>query len=119
MPYVPTPNTVDYVELVASDLQASRKFFEQLFGWTFTDYGPDYTSFDDGRLNGGFRRLAEGEVPGNGGVLVVFYTEDIDAIQRKVESLGGTITQPVFEFPGGRRFHFLGPDNIEYAIWSL
>lgn len=45
---------VDYVEFASRDPAASRHFFEQVFGWQFQDYGPDYTAFDDGRLQGGF-----------------------------------------------------------------
>ena len=41
-------NQIDYIEFQATDLAATRTFFEQLFGWKFTDYGPDYTSFEDG-----------------------------------------------------------------------
>ena len=49
-------NQIDYIEFQAADLAATRAFFEQLFGWKFTDYGPDYTSFEDGRIAGGFAR---------------------------------------------------------------
>src|SRR4051812_5016925 len=54
--FMSTANQIDYIEFQARDLAATRKFFEGLFGWKFTDYGPDYTSFDDGRINGGFAR---------------------------------------------------------------
>jgi uncharacterized protein len=47
-------NKVYYVEFHASDLEKTKAFFEKVFGWQFTDYGPDYTSFTDGRLAGGF-----------------------------------------------------------------
>jgi len=43
-------NQIDYIEFQAADLRATRAFFEQLFGWKFTDYGPDYSSFEDGRM---------------------------------------------------------------------
>jgi predicted enzyme related to lactoylglutathione lyase len=49
-------NKIDYIEFQATDPAGTRKFFEQLFGWQFTDYGPDYTSFADGRIAGGFAR---------------------------------------------------------------
>lgn len=118
MPYKPTPNTLDYVEIAVTDIQVSRRFFERLFGWTFTDYGPDYTAFDDGRLNGGFRTRNADDSSAASAVLVVFYSEDLEAAVQQVAQLGGTISQPIFAFPGGRRFHFHGPDGIEYAIWS-
>ncbi|NNF17487.1 MAG: VOC family protein [Gammaproteobacteria bacterium] len=118
MPYEPTTDTVDYVEIAVPDVQISRRFFEQLFSWKFTDYGPDYTAFDDGRLNGGFRTRDTGIQNATNDVLVVFYTRDLEAMVQKVEQLGGTICKPIFSFPGGRRFHFRGPDQIEYALWS-
>jgi predicted enzyme related to lactoylglutathione lyase len=31
---------------------------------------------------------------------------------------GGTITVPIFAFPGGRRFHFQDPAGNELAVWS-
>ena len=49
-------NKIDYIEFQAADIAATKKFFEQLFSWKFTDYGPDYTSFEDGRIAGGFAK---------------------------------------------------------------
>jgi predicted enzyme related to lactoylglutathione lyase len=49
-------NKIDYVEFQARDVAATKKFFAQLFSWKFTDYGPDYTSFEDGRIAGGLSR---------------------------------------------------------------
>ncbi|MEM7081386.1 MAG: VOC family protein [Pseudomonadota bacterium] len=118
MGYTPNHHCIDYIEIAATDLAAVKTFFSGLFGWTFTDYGPDYTAFEDGRLAGGFHRVAPDELPPKGPVLVVFFSEDLRATQASAEKLGATISVPVFEFPGGRRFHFLGPDKIEYAVWS-
>ena len=118
MAYTPTKNCVDYIEIAASDLEANKAFFTGLFAWKFTDYGPDYVAFDDGRLAGGFHRVKADEIPQNSAVLVVFFSEDLKATQARVEQLGGKISKPVFEFPGGRRFHFHGPDNLEYAVWA-
>ncbi|MDH3587141.1 MAG: VOC family protein, partial [Gammaproteobacteria bacterium] len=36
----------------------------------------------------------------------------------RVQDLGGTISQEIFPFPGGRRFHFIDPVGTEFAIWS-
>ena len=46
---------IDYVEFGAQDIAATKAFYTGLFGWNFTDYGPDYTSFEDGRIAGGLR----------------------------------------------------------------
>ena len=111
-------NQIDYIEFQAADLAATRTFFEQLFGWKFTDYGPDYTSFEDGRIAGGFSRAAKRSTIESGGVLVVFYHPRLEEVRQRVIDLGGRVTADIFSFPGGRRFHFAEPSGNECAIWS-
>lgn len=48
----------------------------------------------------------------------MFYSADIEATQSKVAGAGGTIVRPLFDFPGGRRFHFVEPSGNEFAVWS-
>ena len=105
---------VDYVEFGATDLDATRRFYTAVFGWTFTDYGPEYTSFADGRLTGGF---AIGAPPG-GAPLVVIYVSDLAAARSRVTANQGRISRDIFSFPGGRRFHFHDPNGNELAVWS-
>jgi predicted enzyme related to lactoylglutathione lyase len=35
------------VEFAASDIEATKQFFAIAFGWSFKDYGLDYSSFAD------------------------------------------------------------------------
>lgn len=107
---------IDYVEIPVTDLKKAREFFSALFDWSFQEWGDDYMSFNDGRLEGGFRRAAE-PAPATG-VLIVFYSTDIDRDFDRVQELGATISEPIFPFPGGRRFHFVDPTGTEFAIWS-
>ena len=107
---------IDYVEIPVTDLDKAREFLTQLFGWKFEEWGPDYYSFNDGRLDGGLRRSDE-PAPASG-VLLVFYTQDIERDYQRVQELGATISQEIFEFPGGRRFHFVDPVGTEYAMWT-
>ena len=107
---------IDYIEIPATDLIKTRDFFAALYGWEFQEWGPDYFSFNDGRLDGGLRR-AEEPAPATG-VLIVFYSADLERDVSRVEELGATISQPIFEFPGGKRFHFVDPSGTEFAIWS-
>jgi uncharacterized protein len=106
---------IDYIEFPATDVAQTKAFYQQVFGWKFTDYGPDYTSFEDGRLSGGFTK--EGKVV-RGGPLVVLYASDLAAIEKKVRDAGGLIVKDAFSFPGGRRFHFTDPSGNELAVWS-
>ena len=106
---------INYIELDVNDIQASKDFYGKAFGWTFTDYGEDYCEFTDGDLKGGF--AAVGAKTG-GGPLVVLYTEDLAGTQARVQECGGEICNPIFSFPGGRRFHFKDPSGYELAVWS-
>lgn len=106
-------HSIIYVEFPAADLPATKHFYQQAFGWAFQDYGPDYVSFADGPLCGGFYR-AEG-VQGRSPLLVLT-AHDLEATQAAVEAAGGVISTPVFSFPGGRRFHFTDPTGNELAV---
>jgi predicted enzyme related to lactoylglutathione lyase len=108
-------NCIDYVEIPVVDVQAAKRFYGDVFGWEFVDYGPDYASFNDGRLDGGLRKDVVG---GQGGPLVVFYDANLENKEAKIKSSAGKIVKEIFEFPGGRRFHFLDPDGNEFAVWS-
>ena len=106
---------IDYIEIACTDIAATKRFYEGAFGWTFTDYGPDYTSFEDGRLAGGFYKADAARA---GSVLVVMFAVDLAAMEQRVRSAGGRIVKPIFSFPGGRRFHFADPSGNELAVWS-
>lgn len=110
-------NRIDYVEIPVTDLPRARAFFEAMFGWEFQEWGDEYFSFNDGRLDGGFRKETELAAPGTG-VLLVFYSDNLERDVERVQELGGSISQDIFPFPGGRRFHFIDPVGNEYAIWS-
>ena len=109
-------NRIDYIEIPSTDLKKTQAFFSALFGWSFEVWGDAYISFNDGQLDGGFY-LAENPAPATG-VLVVFYSEDLERDVQRVQELGATISKDIFSFPGGRRFHFTDPVGNEYAIWS-
>jgi predicted enzyme related to lactoylglutathione lyase len=106
---------IDYIELPATNVAAAKQFYVKAFGWKFTDYGPDYTSFEDGRLSGGLRKA---DVVGRDGVLVVIFSVDLAAAESAVKAAGGRIVQDIFSVPGGRRFHFTDPSGNELAVWS-
>lgn len=87
-------------------------------GWTFVDYGPEYRSFNDGFIDGGFRKAEASSSTSNGAVLIVLYAENLEKTKDSVESNGGSIVRDIFSFPGGRRFHFTDPNGNELAVWS-
>jgi hypothetical protein len=92
-----------------------KKFYAAVFGWKFTDYGPGYSAFEDGRLTGGFTTESG---PSGASPLVILYSAELEATKAKVAAAGGKISKDIFSFPGGRRFHFVGPCGNELAVWS-
>jgi predicted enzyme related to lactoylglutathione lyase len=109
---------INYVEFPAKDLSATKAFFQSVFGWSFVDYGPDYTAFSDQGLDGGFFQSDLASSSEKGAALIVFYSDQLEATLAKVEKAGGSIVKPIFSFPGGRRFHFTEPSGNEFAVWS-
>lgn len=108
---------IDYIEFPAVDFGVTKSFYTNVFGWSFQDWGPEYMSFEDGRLEGGFARV-DAMPEGEGGALVIVYALDIEAVGQAVLDSGGEITKPIFEFPGGRRFHFADPNGNELGVWT-
>jgi len=109
---------IDYIELPLADVAATKAFYGAVFGWAFQDWGPDYLSFSGAAVDGGFNGEAT-PAPSGQGVIVVLYSNDLEATCRAVAEAGGKITREIFTFPGGRRFHFLDPNGNELAVWSV
>ncbi|MEO1019575.1 MAG: VOC family protein [Pseudomonadota bacterium] len=104
---------LNYIEFAVADIERAKAFYGKAFGWTFTDYGPNYCEFFDGHMKGGFAR---GEAK-PGGPLIVLYGDDLADVIKGIEAAGGKILKPIFDFPGGQRFHFSDPEGYELAVW--
>lgn len=88
-------------------------FYGAVFAWDLTDFGPSYsctmTGDVDLGLQGDMREATHAP-------LAVIAVDDLEAAQAAVEQAGGLITQAIFAFPGGRRFHFTDPNGHELAV---
>jgi predicted enzyme related to lactoylglutathione lyase len=104
---------IAYIELPCENVHATKMFYNSLFGWTFEDWGPDYASFSDAGIAGGLNGGGEHRTKGP---LVILETNDLEQMVKDVVAAGGTITLPIFSFPGGRRFHFSDPAGQELAV---
>jgi predicted enzyme related to lactoylglutathione lyase len=115
---MPQDLKINYLELPGDNFAVLQAFYETVFDWRFTEYGPDYRAFSDGVLDGGFYKSALQSRVETGGTLVVLYASDLRVVLDNVENAGGKITLDIFEFPGGFRFHFNDPHGNELAVWS-
>ena len=113
-----TPKHINYIEFAAADLEATKKFFEDVFDWEFQDYGPDYIAFTNAGIEGGFFRANLASTTDTGGALIVLFSESIESSIAQVQENGGIVTKAIFEFPGGRRFEFKEPSGNELAVWT-
>ncbi|ABV86927.1 VOC family protein [Shewanella pealeana] len=111
-------HSINYLEIPVKDIDKTKTFFNQVFGWEFIDYGPDYSCFVDVGITGGFFASDKSFTSASGSPLIVIYSGHLEESQAKVVEGGGQISQAIFSFPGGRRFHFLDLNGNEYAVWS-
>jgi len=109
---------INYVEFPSSDLMATKQFFITVFDWEFEDFGPEYSAIHNAGLDGGFFKSEKNSSTENGSALVVLYSKALEETKAKIEKAGGKVIKPIFDFPGGRRFHFSDPTGNEFAVWS-
>ena len=111
-------HAINYIEFCSTDIAKTKKFYGAVFGWSFQDWGADYTSFDrsSAGVDGGLRK-GEGAT-GPDAPLVVLYSHDLKATEEAVVAAGGTVVVPIFDFPGGRRFHFSDGAGNVLGVWS-
>ena len=112
---MPAPR-IDYVELPSATAhELTRAFYSKAFGWTFSEYGPDYSATTTGDvdvgLNGDVEEALSAPLP-------VVRVDDVEAAFDAVSKAGGIIAKAIFSFPGGRRFHFIDPSGSELAVWQ-
>ena len=106
---------LDYVELPAAEIPATRRFYEQAFGWTLTEFAPTYAATTTGDTDVGLDADASNKPAAP---LPVIQVADLEQALAAIKAAGGTIVKPIFPFPGGRRFHFRDPSGNELAVWQ-
>jgi predicted enzyme related to lactoylglutathione lyase len=111
-------HAIDYVELPAPDLPATRAFYEQAFDWQFNEYGPEYAGIRSPSGEGEVGGLDGTAGPDRRAPLVLLYSDDLDATVEAVKAAGGKVIREPYDFPGGRRFHFADPSGTELGVYS-
>ena len=108
-------HAIDYIEIAVTDIDVAKAFYASAFGWSLVDDGPDYAGIQgDGKERAVCDAIPRYE-PGVRG----------DPLLRgpRGQRRGGhrgrrEIVEPIYAFPGGRRFHFADPAGNELAVWS-
>lgn len=100
---------LNYVEVSGGDLAATKRFYADALGLAWTDYGPTYAAANSDSSGAGVAFGLQGDAS---------EVDDVEAAVGRVEAAGGTITVPLFSFPGGRRFHFRDPAGNVLGAWQ-
>ena len=104
---------LNYLELPVRDVPAVKAFYSAAFGWSFTDFGPDYAATMSGDTDIGLNGSAE---HATALLLPAIEVDYLEAAEASVTAAGGEITLAIFAFPGGRRFHFRDPAGHELGV---
>jgi predicted enzyme related to lactoylglutathione lyase len=91
---------VIHAEIRSTDPDATRAFFSELFGWTYSDGAFPGYSFVDTGVEGAIP-TAIGPLQGGADTVLFFVgVEDVPATLAKAEQLGGRTIQSAQEVPG-------------------
>lgn len=112
-------NHIDYLEIPVRNINDTKAFFTRVFGWKFSDYSPQYTCFNGAGIKGGFYQDARNFTLAKGAPLLVIFSSDLMETEQEVKNAGGEISKSLFDFPGGRRFHFIDPNGNEFGVWGI
>jgi predicted enzyme related to lactoylglutathione lyase len=91
---------VVHTEIRSADPDATRAFFTELFGWTYSDGAyPGYTFVDTG-VDGALP-TAISPLQGDADAVLFFVgVDDVEATLTRAEGLGGRVVQPAQQVPG-------------------
>lgn len=85
-------------DLLTDDVETARKFYGELFGWTFAQLGRYTVVQSEGRNIGGMVELkADPEKPSAARWLCTLSVDDVDAAVALVKSEGGTVNEGPLE----------------------
>lgn len=119
--------TINYLELPAPELAATKAFYTSVFGWEWIDYGPSYAgtaNHGDHGVEIGLNGLAiAGPAHADGeenviGAFALVSTDDLTGAETRVKDAGGTVVSGPYPYPGGNRFHFRDPSGNILAIFQ-
>ena len=109
-------NEISFVELPAANLSELLTFYKQHFGWQFRELGDAYA---DREQNGFGLGLNPNAADRTKAPLVLIETDDVDALETSLRAAGTTISMSAFDYPGGRRFHFIDPGGNELGAFQV
>jgi predicted enzyme related to lactoylglutathione lyase len=114
----PKPGSIVHVELPTKDPATLKRFYGEVFGWTFQDVPElNYVLWNAPTAPGGGFRIPGEEDPG--GILNYLLVESIDATAPRIEGAGGQVLVPRSEVPETGWFAiFRDPAGNVMGLWE-
>jgi len=111
-----------WVDVSLPDLEAGKRFYGELFGWTFGDdsgpvYGHYTEAYSDGKRVAGLAAKQDGRMPTAWGVY--FATSDAMALSRRIRAAGGQmVREPMSLGPLGIVALAADPAGAVFGLWE-
>ncbi|MFH9064423.1 VOC family protein [Streptomyces coeruleorubidus] len=107
-----------WVDAQLADVEAGKRFYGELFGWTFEDwFGPFAQALKDGEPVAALVRKVDGRLPTVW--TVYFATPDAAALARRVRAAGGqVVSSPVPAGELGVTALVTDPEGAVFALWQ-
>jgi len=112
-------NPFVHVELMTTDLDQAKTFYQSLFDWQLEDIpGMDYTVIKVGEGTGG--GMMQVPMPGMPSSWMAYVlVDDLAASTEKAQALGATIVKGMTEVPGMGAFSVMvDPTGAPLAMWQ-
>jgi uncharacterized protein len=112
-----------WVELMTSDIDAARRFYEPLFGWELSAGDPATGGYVMAEIDGNAVAGLSPQQPEQAGHPSVWNTylasDDVDATVEQITAAGGSIFAPPFDVTDrGRMAVAQDPTGGAFAIWQ-
>ncbi len=127
---MPKHGTYCWTEIASTDLETTKKFYTELFGWKINtsqndEIGMEYAEYDTGlgHPSGGMYEMKEemfgGEIPPPH-FMNYISVDDVDASAERIKELGGNVIGEPIEIPKtGRMCVVQDPTGATFAIITL
>jgi predicted enzyme related to lactoylglutathione lyase len=113
------PGTLTWNELGTRDVAGARRFYGELFGWTFEGPEDQYVVVHNGgRSNGGLRPLSPAEEGVPAHWLPYFAVSDVEALAADAQRAGGSVLAGPMEVPAGRFVALQDPQGAAFAVFD-
>ena len=117
-----TPGKFCWHEIMTKDPDGTKKFYTEMFGWTFEEMDMGnmvYTMFsNNGEPVCGMLAITEEMGPVQPNLLSYVTVGDIGAAVEKAKGLGGNVCKDVTELPMGKFAVVTDPSGVGFAFWE-